>query len=170
MRIVNEKYLSLVWNWDKQEKNGLETVYETNIQRLVEALRKRAAKDQLPAEEDIRALASELQQAGETLEQCMNNCLSAAQEIYSLAAATNQERRKRTEMIEQLHRHIGKPVILTQTSVPALEGKQLILDDIHGIKGILRDGDDLWEALVDFLAPVLDYTPSSQKESKQDDK
>ncbi|MCF7854972.1 MAG: hypothetical protein K9N51_09255 [Candidatus Pacebacteria bacterium] len=170
MRIVNEKYLSLVWSWDTYEKNGLQTVYDANIRRLVEALRKRAETDQLPEEEDIRALASELQQAGELLEQSMNNCLNAAQEVYSFAAADNKERRKRAEMIEQLHEHIGKPVILTQTSVPDLEGKQLILEDVHGIKAILRDGDDLWEALVDFLSPVLDYKPSNSHKNKQDTK
>ncbi len=165
MRIVNEKYLSLVWNWDEYEKNGIVTKYQGNLDRLVDALEKRVEAGKYPAEEDVRRLAGELQEAGELLEQSTQRCLTAAGRIYEFAARTSEDRAERAQRFEQLRNHIGKPVILSQTSAPELEGKQLILEDVNGVKGILRDGDDLWEALIDFLVPVLDYATPEQPDN-----
>lgn len=159
MRIVNEKYLSLVWSWDEYEKNGLATKYQANLDRLVDALEKRIAAGQPPAEDDVRRLAGELQEAGELLEQSMRRCLDAAGHIYEFAGRTPEDRAERAERFEQLRNHVGKPVVLTQSSAPELVGKHLILEEVNGIKGILRHGDDLWEALTDFLVPVLEYAP-----------
>jgi hypothetical protein len=44
-------------------------------------------------------------------------------------------------------------VVLRQTSVAELKGKQLLLEQVRGIKGVLRDGDQYWDALLDYLSP-----------------
>ena len=158
MRIVNEKHLALVWNWDETEKAGLEHKYRTNLERLLYAIQQRVDANEMPPVQDLRDLAVELQQAGELLQQCMQNCYDAATTVYAMAATTPEEREKRREFLNQIMEHVGKPVVLKQTSVAEIEGKQLILEEIRGIKAILRDEAGLWEALVDFLVPVLQYS------------
>lgn len=159
MRIVNEKQLGLVWNWDEQERKALAQKYQANLERLIYAVHERVDAGKGPAPEDLRALAGELQQAGEMLAESMQNCFDAATTIYTMAGSTPAERQERGQFLAQIQAHKGQTVILRQTSVPELEGKQLRLDELRGIKGILRDGDDRWEALVDFLVPVLDDEP-----------
>jgi hypothetical protein len=153
MRIVNEKYLDLVWSWDEYEKKSLQTRYQANLERLVAAIRRRVQGGTAPPPEDLRALAAELQEAGEALQQSVLNCYDAARNVYLMAAATPEEREVRCQQFEDLAAHIGKGVRLTQTSAPELEDKTLILEEIQGIKGVLRDGDSLWEAMIDFLVP-----------------
>ncbi len=158
MRIVNEKHLSLLWSWDDYDKDILVRKYQDNLEQLVRAVVKRVNEGKAPAADDIRALAVELQEAGEILHQSVLNCFEAARAVYEQSGETDAEREQRHELFETLNNHIGKPVILSQTSIPELEGKHLILEEIQGVKGILRDGDNLWEAMVDFLVPVLATT------------
>lgn len=160
MRILNEKHLSLIWSWDDIEKNELVVKYQTNLDRLVAAIQDRINRNENPPPEDLKDLAAELQQAGEMLQQSMQNCLNAAQTLYSLAGATTAEQAERRKFIERMKKHIGKPVVLKQTNVESIRGKQLILEDIRGIKGILRDGDQVWEAMVDYLVPVISFGPA----------
>ncbi|OPZ26701.1 MAG: hypothetical protein BWZ02_01916 [Lentisphaerae bacterium ADurb.BinA184] len=158
MRIVNEKHLALVWNWDETEKGGLERKYRSHLEQLLFAIQDRIDRNRQPAVQDLRDLANELQQAGETLQECMQNCYDAAATVYALAAPTPEERERRREFLRQIGEHVGKPVVLKQTSVAEVEGKPLTLEEIRGIKGILRDEAGLWEALVDFLVPVLNHS------------
>jgi hypothetical protein len=157
MRIINEKHLALVWNWDEQEKNGLIRRYQTNLERLVYAIQQRVAADDSPASQDLRDLADELQEAGEALSESMQNCYEAARTVYVLSGKTPEERDARHKLLTRLHDHLGKPVRLKQTSVSELEGRELILEELRGIKAILRGEGGLWEALADFLVPV-DHT------------
>jgi len=161
MRIVNEKHLALVWSWDEQERSGLLRKYQTNLERLVYAIQQRVEKGEGPPEQDLRDLSSELQQVGEALSESMQNCFEAARSVYVLSGATPEERNARRRLLEDLRAHIGKPVILRQTSIPELEGRQLVLEELRGTKAILRDGDGLWEALADFLVPVTPDQDSS---------
>ena len=150
MRIVNEKYLALIWNWDESEKSNIQHKYQTNLERLVYAIQERIEKGESPPPEALKSLAGELQEAGELLRQSAENCFAVARNIYSSTgdpAAT-------PEAIYSIEDHVGQPVILSQTSVPEIEGRQLILHDVRGIKAVLRDGDSYWEALVDFVVPV----------------
>ena len=154
MRIVNEKHLALVWNWDEHERNGLLRKYQTNLERLVVAVQQRVEKGETPPSQDLRDLANELQQAGEALAESMQNCYEAARSVYALSGSTPEDREGRRQLLEKLKTHAGKLVMLKQTSVPQLEDRQLVLQEIRGIKAILRDEDTLWEALADFLVPV----------------
>ena len=156
MRIVNEKYLSLIWNWDDLEENALVTKYQTNLERLLYAIHDRIEQGQSPPADDLRQLAGELQTTGEKLQESADNCLAAAQTVYAYAGSSEDDRNKRQQFFEQLPSHIGKPVVLKQTSAEELEGKQLTLRQIRGIKAVLEDEGGLWEALIDFLVPVLD--------------
>ncbi len=163
MRILNEKHLSLIWSWDDIEKNELAVKYQTNLERLVSAIQDRIGRNEAPPPEDLKDLAAELQQAGELLHQSMQNSFSAAQTLHALAGATPAEQADRRKFIERMKKHIGKPVVLKQTSVDAIRGKQLILEEIRGIKGILRDGDQMWEAMIDVLVPVISFGPAAAK-------
>ncbi|MFA4945782.1 MAG: hypothetical protein WC789_13925 [Lentisphaeria bacterium] len=164
MRILNEKHLALIWSWDDLERNELSLKYLANIERLVAVIEERISRNEMPPPEDLKDLALELQQAGELLQQCSSNCLNGAQKFYALAGLTTAEQTERRKFIERIKKHVGKPVVLKQTSVDAIRGKQLILEEVRGIKGVLRDGNELWEAMVDFLVPVLSMTPTNTNE------
>ena len=153
MRIVNEKYLSLIWSWDKSEREGLERRFQTNLERLVYAIQERLEAGTPPAPEDMKELGGELQDAGEILRQGSENCLAAARSIYAAAAGDDRKRAERMQRIEKIESLVGKHVKLTQASVPEIADRPMILHEVNGIKAILRDGDNYWEALVDFLAP-----------------
>ncbi|MDT8390050.1 MAG: hypothetical protein RRC34_06035 [Lentisphaeria bacterium] len=150
MRIVNEKYLALIWNWDDSEKGNLQHKFQTNLERLVYAVQERMETGDAPSPEALRSLAEELQEAGELLQQSAENCLAVARVMYTSTGdfAANPDK------LQSIEAHIGKPVILSQTSAPEIEGRQLILHEIRGIKAILKDGDSFWEALIDFVVPV----------------
>ncbi len=156
MRIVNEKYLALIWNWDDLEREHLEYKYQTNLERLAYAIQERLESGQAPPATTLQELARELQEAGEKLQQSAENCLAVARSIYATAADGDEQRSARMEAIQRVEAHLGRPVILTQTSVPEIEGRPLLLHEIRGIKAILRDNDSFWEALVDFVVPVED--------------
>ena len=156
MHIVNEKDLNVLWGWDDQEEQGLTTRYQANLERLLEVLRARVESPNAPESEDLTALAMELQEAADRLSECAENCFEAARYMYALAADDTAERAKRREAFDALLEHVGGKVVLKQSSVPQIAGKQLTLDDIRGIRGILSDGENLWEALVDFLVPVYE--------------
>jgi hypothetical protein len=36
------------------------------------------------------------------------------------------------------------------------------LEEVRGIKGVLRDGDQYWDALLDYLVPILRYEPGNK--------
>lgn len=152
MRIVNEKYLSLIWNWDESEKSNLEHKFQTNLERLVYAIQEQMERGNAPSPDALKRLAGELQEAGELLQQSAENCLAVARNIY----ASTGDSAASPEKIQSMQAHIGKPVILSQTSAPEIEGRQVILHEIRGIKAILKDGDNYWEALIDFVVPVED--------------
>lgn len=156
MRIVNEKYLALIWNWDEAERGNLEHRYQANLERLVYAIQERLEAGQPPPPQALKDLADDLQEAGELLAQSAQNCFAVARSIYASSAGSDEQRARQLEKIEEVEGHIGKPVILAQTSVPEIEGRQLILHEVRGLKAILRDGDSFWEALVDFVVPVED--------------
>ncbi len=160
MRILNEKYLSLVWSWDDVEKNGLALKYGTNLERLLFAIQERFNHGEPPPPEDLKELAGELQQAGELLSQSMQNCFEAGRALYGLAAPTPAAQNERKDLIARLKNHIGKPVILKQTHIAEIRGKVMILEEIRGIKAIVRDGEQRWESLIDFLVPVLRVEPN----------
>ncbi len=157
MRIINEKHLALVWNWDENERNELAVRYQTNLERLLTAIQERVNRNTPPPPDDLKELAGEIQQAGEALQQSMNSCLDAARTLYAMAAITPEERQVRKATIERIRAHVGKYVVFKQTDAPELRGRQLLLEEVRGIKAILRDGDKRWEALVDQLIPVLRY-------------
>lgn len=152
MRIVNEKYLALIWNWDESEKSNIQHKFQTNLERLVYAIQEQIDKGKAPSPDALKSLAAELQEAGELLRQSSENCLAVARNIYS----STGDPAVSPEKLQSIEDHIGKPVILSQTSVPEIEGRQLILHEIRGIKAVLRDTDNYWEALVDFVVPVED--------------
>jgi hypothetical protein len=154
MRIVNEKYLALIWNWDEAERGNLEHKYQTNLERLAYAIQERLEAGTPPPPEALRDLAAELQEAGELLEQSAQNCFAVARSIYAAAAPSEAERSERMASVEAVENHVGKPVVLSQTSAPELQGRQLILHEVRGTKAVLRDGDSYWEALIDFVVPV----------------
>lgn len=160
MRIVNEKYLALIWNWDESEKGNLEHKFQTNLERLVYAIQERIEAGQPPPPDDLIDLANELQEAGELLRQSAENCFAVGRSVYASAAGSEAARARRLEAVEAVENHLGKHVILSQTSAPEIEGRPLILHEIRGIKAILRDGDNFWEALVDFVVPVEESSES----------
>lgn len=151
MRIVNEKYLALIWNWNEAERGNIQHKFQTNLERLVYALQEQIDKGQAPAPEALKDLAAELQEAGELLQESSENCFVVARNIYASAFDADDPSRSRMLSVDE---HIGKHVVLSQTSVPEIEGRQLILHEVRGTKAILRDGDNYWEALVDFVIPV----------------
>ena len=163
MRILNEKHLHHVWTWNDREREELTTRFQTNIELLLAAIFARLKDNDKPSAKDLKDLAVELQQAGEQLQQSMENCFEAAQTLYVLAAPTPEEQEKRKHALQQLAGHIGQPVVLRQTSVAELKGKQLLLEQIRGIKGVLRDGDQYWDALLDYLVPILRYEPGEKR-------
>lgn len=154
MHIVNEKDLNVLWGWDEQEEKGLSARYEENIERLMGVMKTRLAQGQIPPPEDLKALALELQSAGDSLSQYAENCFEAARFVYAIADKDPENREKRQQTFAALQDQIGGNVVLKQSSVPQIAGKHLTLEDIQGIKGILSDGENLWEALIDFLVPV----------------
>jgi hypothetical protein len=93
----------------------------------------------------------------------MNGCFDSARALYAMAAITPEEREARKSLLERIRLHIGKHVVLKQTDSPELRGRQLLLEEIRGIKAILRDGDKRWEALVDQLIPVIRYEAAPDK-------
>ncbi len=160
MRIVNEKYLALIWNWNEAEKGNLEHKYQTNLERLAYAIQERLDAGQAPSPEALKELAAELQEAGELLRQSAENCYAVARSVYASAAGDDVERAQCLEKMAAVERHVGKPVVLSQASDGEIVGRQLILCDVRGTKAILRDGDSFWEALIDFVVPVEENTES----------
>ncbi len=161
MRIINEKHLALVWNWDENERNELAVRYQTNLERLLTAIQERVNRNTPPPPDDLKELAGELQQAGESLQQAMESCFDSARALYAMAALTPEEREARKSLMERIRMHVGKNVVLKQTDAPELRGLQLTLEEVRGIKAMLRSGDKRWEALVDQLIPVIRYEAST---------
>ena len=160
MRIVNEKYLALIWNWDESERANLEHKYQTNLERLVFAVQEKLEGGHPPPADAMIDLANELQEAGELLRQSAENCFAVGRSIYGASAGSDTARAQRMEKLEAVERHVGRQVVLSQTSAPEIEGRTLVLHEVRGIKAVLRDGDNFWEALVDFVVPVEDNIES----------
>jgi hypothetical protein len=102
----------------------------------------------------MKELAYELQQAGEALQQSMHSCLDAARNLYGMAGGTPEERQERKNLIDRIRGHVGKYVIILQTDNPELRGRQFLLEEIRGIRAILKDGDRRVDVLLDQLIPV----------------
>ena len=165
MHIVDQKDLNIIWSWDEQEKSALDERFGERVNRLVDVIEAQLDARESPPPEDLKEVAGELQAAGEVLSRLSRKCLSNAQKIYTDAAADDEERQKRAENLKKIRQHVGEYVMLSQSSDPEIAGKLLKLERIQGIYGILRDGDNVYQALIDFLVPARVKT-SQQNSSK----
>ena len=167
MHIVDQKDLNIIWSWDEQEKSALDERYGERVNRLLDVVETQLEDQDPPPPEDLKELAGELQAAGEMLSRLSKRCLNNAQKIYTNAVADTEQRQKREENLKKLQQHVGAYVMLSQSSAPEIAGKLLKLERIHGIYGVLRDGDNVYQALIDFLVPARVQVKTPQKQSSK---
>jgi len=156
VRILDERTLTVVWNWGADEERNLRTSYEANLRRLLAMVDERRNEGKPVPVEDLKVLTKEVQQAAETLNECALNCFVLAQLVYAQCADTAEKRQEREEWLQQLDSYIGRPVILTQTSIDELQGKQVTLEAVLGTKAVVRYGEERWETPIDRVAVVLE--------------
>ncbi len=154
MRILREKDLQVLWSWGRNERDHLVRTYQNNLVELLKTVQARAqSTDPLPAEE-VDALAREIQEAGEILEQGMNTCFALAGILYVMGGKDSEAQTQRQENLTRLASKKGEKVRVVRTSVRELLGRELLLEDVHGFKAVLWDGDGHWETPVDRVEPI----------------
>ncbi len=161
MRILRESDLKVLWSWGDTERDELQRTFQENLVALLQTVRQRLAGSHPLPPQDLETLAREVQEAGDLLHQGMQNCFALAGIFYVLAAPDPAERTRRQATLNRLKQHLGKPVRVTRTSLAELKNRTLILEEIHGIKAVLFDGEDRWETPLDRLEPV-EPEPASQ--------
>lgn len=161
MRILDEKNLSVIWSWGQLERDELATRFQANLDKLLHSVHKWVQQENRVSGADLQGLAEELQDAADTLEACTARCYTMSRALNSLAEDDAATRKKRMQHLEALNAAIGKPVVLTRTSIEELRGKTLILERIKGTKAIVRDGDDYWETPVEQVELVTTSSSST---------
>ncbi|NOY81059.1 MAG: hypothetical protein GXP31_08650 [Kiritimatiellaeota bacterium] len=154
MRILREKDLQILWSWGRNERDHLVRTYQSNLVELLKTVQARVqSSDPLPTEE-VDALAREVQEAGEILEQGMSTCFALAGILYVMGGKDAEEQSRRQEYLSRLTSQKGEKVRVVRTSVRELLGRELLLEDVHGFKAVLWDGDGHWETPVDRVEPL----------------
>jgi len=154
MRILDEQNLSVLWSWGQLEEDELSARFRTNLIHLLESVRTWMAKGTEMRTADLESLASELQDAAELLDECRTNCYDLAATLHTMAGEDEKECGQRRRHLRDLGKAVGKEVRLAETSVEELKDRKLILDEIRGIKGIVKDGNDYWVAPLDRIEIV----------------
>ncbi len=154
MRILDELNLGVVWSWGELEQKELATRFKANLATLLQSVKSWNENNDGEQRLDLDKLALELQEAGELLEECSSNCFALSSRVHTLGGANPEEQARRASHLKALERAIGKQVILTQTSRQELQGKTVILEQIRGTKGIVRNGSDFWETPLNRIMVV----------------
>ena len=154
MRTVREDDLEALWNWGEEERHELQKTFRANLADLMAIIEARIRGRSPVPPDELARLAEELQEAGETLREAMSNCFAAAGFAHLSAADSADERRRRARRLSGLQAAVGKLVVLRRTSVPQLKGRHVLLEEVRGLKAIVRLGNDRWATPVDRVVPV----------------
>lgn len=157
--------LRALWHWGDRERHELQKTFRANLSELLATIEARMKGGVRIPPEELARLAEELQDAGETLREAMSNCFAAAGFAHLSAADTVEERRRRARSLSRLQAAVGKPVVLRRTSVAQLQGRHVLLEEIRGLKAIVRLGNDRWATPVDRVVPV-DVVPEPAREER----
>ena len=163
MRTVGEGDIEALWNWGEEQRHEIQKTFRANLSAVMSAIEARLKSRSPIPPEQLARLADELQEAGETLQEAMSNCFAAAGFVHLSAAGSVEERRRRARRLAGLQNSIGKLVLLRRTSVPQLRGRHVLLEEVRGLKAIVRLGNDRWATPVDRVLPV-DVLPVSEQE------
>ncbi len=154
MRIFDDEALNVLWNWGHVEKDDLTNRFKANLARLLKNIERKMDQTDKNAPDDLEALSLELQDAGELLNECRRNCLDLAATVRCLAGKSHEEREQRMNHLQRLEDAVGERVVLTQTDIKELRGKILILEEIQGIKAVVRNGNEYWETPIDRIMAI----------------
>lgn len=148
MKIVDEKSLQMLWSWGDVERNEFDYRFKAALLALLRMVQRSGASSEGMSEQRIAGLATELQEAGKVLEECAVNCMTLASTLKSEAGnATDEDRR----VLERLEATVGSEVMLSRTHVDELQGVALVLDEIRGTNGVVRQGEDYWQTPLNRL-------------------
>ena len=154
MRIKRETDKKVLWYWEDDDRDGLLKRFRSDLSDLMAMVEARMRGPSPLPRDELTRLAQELQDAGETLREAMSNCFATAGFLHLSAAGSAEERRRRARHLSRLRGAVGKLVALRRTSVPELQGRQVLLEEIRGLKAIVRLGKDRWATPTDRVVPV----------------
>ncbi len=151
MQILDERKLSVLWEWGDSERKLFTVKFKTNLLRCLKTINRRMAGGQPFGNDELDALAEEFRDAGDLLEESSWNCAALACALMSLAGGDETLGQSSTPSAKRLASAVGKEVVLTQTTIDDLKGQPVILEQINGNRALIRHKDDYWETAVDRL-------------------
>lgn len=154
MRIFRESDLQVLWSWGETERGHLQRTFQSNLVELLKTVQTRARGSQPLPPGQIDELAREVQEAGELLEQGMNTCFALAGILYVMGGKDSEEQAQRQEHLNRLSLQKGERVRVVKTSIQELLDRKVLLEDIHGFKAVLWDGEGRWETPIDRIEPI----------------
>lgn len=152
MRILDDQSLNVIWHWGEIEHSELANRFRANLLRLLAVMKERLRTPGNLNREDVAQLSQELTDAGTLLDICASNCLAMAATLHHLNGDDDAATAVPTSRLEAA---VGKPVVLTHTTLKELQGEGFVLDSIEEDGVLVRRGDDLWKTPVDRIL-VLD--------------
>lgn len=165
MRILDEKNLSILWSWGKVEEDEMSTRFDENLKALFSFVEKLKKDANAFNPDDIKALAEEIQEVSSILAKSSANCTDLCDKLRVLCGEKKQaaplgespaeaKSLSDTKQFKVMQKYVGKRVIVTRTSLKHLQNKTVILEEVRGTKGIIRDGEDYWETPLSHLSPA----------------
>lgn len=150
MRLLDKKDSSVLWEWNHRDRAELAIRFKSNLRRSLELIRGRMDDGDPLSREELTEFLNDLMEAAGTLGECTSNCLALASTIRAFIGES-ETADALIESTGHLAGALGKPVVLTRTTISELLDKQLTLEEIEGANAIVRLGDDYWGTPVDRI-------------------
>jgi hypothetical protein len=149
------------WHWTVQDGGQLAAKFKAAI---VACLREYGVKqdDEDGTPEELAEQVVDLDRAASALDECAANCHVVAKAIrgtWGLEPPADDA--PEVAVADRLHRAVGKPVLLTRTTIDELRDKQVLLAQVDGGNAIIQHETDYWGTPADRL--IVLPTPEEEE-------
>jgi hypothetical protein len=146
------------WHWTIQDRGQLAAKFKAAI---ADCLREYGIRDEdADMPEEIEEQVSDLDDAAVALDECAANCHVVAKAVRATWGLASADAAPAVSVSDRLHRAVGKPVLLTRTTIDELRGKPLVLAQVDGANAIIQHENDYWGTPADRLVVL----PTAEEE------